>query len=1542
MKKSSFSLPALVVGFLFCLSLGCGSSNSPAAPSSSSGSVSGGSVTPLAVTGVSPTTIIAGVPTTLTVTGSGFSASSIVQVNGTSLTTNFVSSTQLTALVAAGQLPATTSLRISVVDRGLTAGSTSAAIEVDNPKPAISSLSPANVVVGAAATTLTVAGSNFLDGTVLKINGTARTTSYASGSELTVTLTPQDLSATGSLSIVAVNPSPGGGDSNSVALSIINPAPVLSAVSPPTIYKSSSSTKLTLSGTGFQPTSTVLFNGRSLATAFIDSTRLSVTLAQGDLPQATSGTLQVATPGPGGGTSATLPLAISSTNLPAITSVTSSVWSTNTDCEEVVLTITGTDLAVPGPLVKINGGTIQPQYYTVTSSSVRVGLPKGFVAGSNPQITIESQVMPGLKSAPFTITSSAAAICIQPYTPIVYAGTSFALDTFASSINPTTAPVISGLTLPAGFSAASAAPYLPPARIMLAVDANTAAGNYSITPQLQGAPAMTVPLPVIVSSTKPSLNFTSPLNRELALPMGSSVSFSTQLMTSFSGSGITDFLVDVAVQGLPPGVTASIKPSPTVVGDSITITLTADSTAVPVQNLPITVAASASSLSLNATSPYLLSVYHGPGTIPNNRTTFTPTRATPSAVVFDRAHNLVFASNPVWNRIDVISNQTHRIERSIPVPSPAGIDLSQDNQTLWIATKSRQVYALDTAAFTMRRYTLSSSAGAQWASGQIFALANGDIFLVTDWGRGGNSALVWTPSTGAINMISTFADSVIRSGDGTEIFGLVRDYTAGCNVKVYSASLGLQTYILDSGSTGSSYCGTLQASNRDGSMLVGDFAGSSVKGVQIISGTAQVLGSFSPALTQGYLSTQETVYFNPTSFHFSDDGTLLYQTGVLPNYRSLLATYDVASRTLLGLAPAITSSVPPLSSGYGGPTVLADVDPTGMLIGIQSFGVAFEDSTYFQNVGVTSSALSAGPPSSFAPQSGPLSGDTSFPINAYGAILPDVWFGDIRGTVSASVGSLSLTSPAGSEPGPVDLKLIYPNGMLGYTAEGFSYGPTVQNMVYSGASPSGGARASITGFGLPIDSSGGTVTVGGSTAEITSVVAQYPPWTGESAPSTFLKFTVPAGTPGYADLQVQTPNGSSTLPRAMFYASSVNSYAFDGTATAVVYDKFRNRAYVVTKTKILVFDGRAGTFLSSITPPTANNVLDFYDAAISVDGNSLIVTNHDDVSVAVVDLTTNSSYVISTPYLAEPVNATCGIGPGPVAALAGNKALVLPVITNNNCYSASYAASMDLQSHTATPLTLGIVGWYVHRTQLQSNADGSLALITLTDGEASSYSTASGFGAVSNPIGRVSDAISGDGNIMSGDLSFADSTGRVLGTVAQPPALYLSPLMESYPPVAGMAWLRGARFNAAGSLYFVPHAGYFEVIDTLSASLKMRFSLMQTVQDIPRPIAIDQGGRMIFLVTNEGLTVVDMGQAPLSIGHLGGTPPASGGTIQIRGSGFDATTTALVDSTPATPSFVDENTLNLSLPALGSGAHDFTLQRNDGSSTTAKTLIVIP
>src|SRR5258705_3492711 len=97
-----------------------------------------------------------------------------------------------------------------------------------------------------------------------------------------------------------------------------------------------------------------------------------------------------------------------------------------------------------------------------------------------------------------------------------------------------------------------------------------------------------------------------------------------------------------------------------------------------------------------------------------------------------------------------------------------------------------------------------------------------------------------------------------------------------------------------------------------------------------------------------------------------------------------------------------------------------------------------------------------------------------------------------------------------------------------------------------------------------------------------------------------------------------------------------------------------------------------------------------------------------------------------------------------------------------------------------------------------------------------------------------------------------------------------------------------------------------EIMVMPAATLRMRFSLTQTVQNVADPMAIDEGGRRIFLLTDAGLTVVDLGQAPLSVGHLGTAHPVSARTIQLRGSGFDTTTTVSVESTSATATLVDE------------------------------------
>jgi IPT/TIG domain len=145
-----------------------------------------------------------------------------------------------------------------------------------------------------------------------------------------------------------------------------------------------------------------------------------------------------------------------------------------------------------------------------------------------------------------------------------------------------------------------------------------------------------------------------------------------------------------------------------------------------------------------------------------------------------------------------------------------------------------------------------------------------------------------------------------------------------------------------------------------------------------------------------------------------------------------------------------------------------------------------------------------------------------------------------------------------------------------------------------------------------------------------------------------------------------------------------------------------------------------------------------------------------------------------------------------------------------------------------------------------------------------------------------------------------------------------------------------------GSLYYIAYPNYFEVVDVLHARLLMRFSLTETVQATASPIAIDSGGRHVYLITDKGLTVVDLGQAPLAIGHLSQQTAGAGTQVAVRGSGFDASVTATVGGEPASVSITDENTLRLTVPAVASGPEDIVLVRGDGATYTYESGLTIP
>src|SRR5207302_231451 len=135
-----------------------------------------------------------GVGFTLTVSGSSFVASSLVQWNGTARTTTFVSSTQLQAAIAAGDI-ATAGTAQGTVPTPAPSGGTSAALDftINNPAPRRSSDLPSSATAEGVGFTLTVSGSSFVASSVVQWNGTARTTAFVSSTQLQAAIAAGDI-----------------------------------------------------------------------------------------------------------------------------------------------------------------------------------------------------------------------------------------------------------------------------------------------------------------------------------------------------------------------------------------------------------------------------------------------------------------------------------------------------------------------------------------------------------------------------------------------------------------------------------------------------------------------------------------------------------------------------------------------------------------------------------------------------------------------------------------------------------------------------------------------------------------------------------------------------------------------------------------------------------------------------------------------------------------------------------------------------------------------------------------------------------------------------------------------------------------------------------------------------------------------------------------------------------------------------------------------------------------------------------------------------
>jgi hypothetical protein len=260
---------------------------------------------PIISAGISPNRATAGGGVfTLNVFGANFTSTATVNWGTTPLVTTVVGGATLTAVVPASLIATAGSVSVTVT----TVGGTSAPVTflIAPQSPAITSLSPAFALAGAASFTLTVNGTNFTSSSGVYWQSKYLSTTYKSATQLTAVVSASLIATAGSASI-AVFSSPYGGWSASAVIAI-NPAlPTITSLTPASVTAGGAGFMLTIKGTAFTSAATSMWGTASLGTTYVSPTQLTAAVPASLIVNSGTASITVTTTA---GTSAPAPFTI--------------------------------------------------------------------------------------------------------------------------------------------------------------------------------------------------------------------------------------------------------------------------------------------------------------------------------------------------------------------------------------------------------------------------------------------------------------------------------------------------------------------------------------------------------------------------------------------------------------------------------------------------------------------------------------------------------------------------------------------------------------------------------------------------------------------------------------------------------------------------------------------------------------------------------------------------------------------------------------------------------------------------------------------------------------------------------------------------------------------------------------------------------------------------------------------------------------------------------------------------------------------------------
>ncbi len=335
-----------------------------------------------AITGLSPDPVTVSLsPVTVTVVGTGFVPSSVARINSSTRVTTYTSPTQLSLTLDSALVSRTGSYSITVSNPAPGGGvSSPRTLAIHSPVPTLTSLSANEIPAAQVTYPLRVTGTGFYSASQIAFSGAPRATKLIDAATLEGTLLEGDLKALGTFPITVVNPTPGGGTSNSLYITLVAPQPVIAMLPSRGAASGGSGFSLPVYGSGFLEGSVVLWNGQARTTQYLGSTRLLATVTPQDLADPRSVAVQVRNPGAGGKTSDAWTFTVRSVGAATVTSTRrvslpakDIVYSDATG--RLYVSVTSTHLAHGNSLARIDPttGAIEASVF-VGSNPSRLGI----------------------------------------------------------------------------------------------------------------------------------------------------------------------------------------------------------------------------------------------------------------------------------------------------------------------------------------------------------------------------------------------------------------------------------------------------------------------------------------------------------------------------------------------------------------------------------------------------------------------------------------------------------------------------------------------------------------------------------------------------------------------------------------------------------------------------------------------------------------------------------------------------------------------------------------------------------------------------------------------------------------------------------------------------------------------------------------------------------------------------------------------------------------------------------------------------------------